>query len=195
MISQIPIVIEQTAQGERSYDIFARLMKERIIFIGRQIDDYMASVVVAQMLFLAGDDPEKDISLYINSPGGYIHAGIAIYDTMQYIRCPIQTICMGMAASMAAVLLSAGTKGKRYALPNARTLIHQPMGGIQGQATDMEIQTKEILKARAKLDEILAFHTGQPIEKIAADTERNFFMSAEESKEYGLIDEIIKKQK
>jgi ATP-dependent Clp protease protease subunit len=170
-------------------------MKERIIFIGRQIDDYMASVVVAQMLFLAGDDPEKDISLYINSPGGYIHAGIAIYDTMQYIRCPIQTICMGMAASMAAVLLSAGTKGKRYALPNARTLIHQPMGGIQGQATDMEIQTKEILKARAKLDEILAFHTGQPIEKIAADTERNFFMSAEESKEYGLIDEIIKKQK
>jgi ATP-dependent Clp protease protease subunit len=195
MISQIPIVIEQTAQGERSYDIFARLMKERIIFVGRQIDDYLASVVVAQLLFLEADDPEKDISLYINSPGGFIHSGLAIYDTMQYIRCDIQTICMGMAASMSAVLLAAGTKGKRYALPNARTLIHQPMGGIQGQATDMEIQTKEILRARERLNEILAFHTGQPIEQIIKDTDRNFFMSAEESKEYGLIDEIIKKKK
>jgi len=195
MISQIPIVIEQTAQGERSYDIFARLMKERIIFIGRQIDDYLASVVVAQLLFLAADDPEKDISLYINSPGGYVHAGLAIYDTMQYVPCIVQTTCMGMAASMAAVLLAAGTTGKRFALPNARTLIHQPMGGIQGQATDMEIQTKEILKTRERINEIIAKHTNQPVEKIAHDTERNFFMSAEESKEYGLIDEIIKKHK
>lgn len=195
MINQIPIVIEQTAQGERSYDIFARLMKERIIFIGRQIDDYLASVVTAQLLFLDADDPEKDISLYINSPGGYVHAGLAIYDTMQYCRCNVRTICMGMAASMAAVLLSAGTPGKRLALPNARTLIHQPMGGIQGQATDMEIHTREILKTREKLNEILAFHTGQPIEKIIKDTDRNFFMSAEESKEYGLIDEIVMKKK
>lgn len=195
MISQIPIVIEQTAQGERSYDIFARLMKERIIFIGRQIDDYLASVVVAQLLFLEADDPEKDISLYINSPGGYVHAGLAIYDTMQYIRCDVQTICMGMAASMAAVLLAAGTPKKRFALPNAKTLIHQPMGGIQGQATDMEIHTKEILKTRERLNGILAMHTGQPIEKIAQDTDRNYFMSAEESKEYGLIDESILKKK
>ncbi|NQS97600.1 MAG: ATP-dependent Clp endopeptidase proteolytic subunit ClpP [candidate division Zixibacteria bacterium] len=195
MINQIPIVIEQTAQGERSYDIFARLMKERIIFIGRQIDDYLASVVVAQMLFLAADEPEKDISLYINSPGGFVHAGLAVYDTMQYIRCDVQTMCMGMAASMAALLLTAGTKGKRFVLPNARTLIHQPMGGIQGPATDMEIQTKEILKTRERLNIILANHTGQPVEKIAKDTDRNFFMSAEESKEYGLVDEIITKKK
>ena len=195
MISQIPIVIEQTSQGERSYDIFARLMKERIIFIGRQIDDYLASVVVAQLLFLEADDPEKDISLYINSPGGYVHAGLAIYDTMQYIRCDIQTICMGMSASMAAVLLSAGSPKKRFALPNARTLIHQPMGGIQGQATDLEIHTKEILKTRERLNVILAKHTGQDIETIAKDTDRNFFMSADESKEYGLIDEIIMKKK
>ena len=195
MIDQIPYVIEQTAQGERSYDIFARLMKERIIFIGRQIDDYLASIVVAQLLFLDADDPEKDISLYINSPGGYVHAGLAIYDTMQYIRSDIQTICMGMAASMAAVLLAAGTPTKRFALQNARTLIHQPMGGIQGQATDMEIQTKEILKTRERLNEIIARHTGQPVDRISHDTDRNFFMSAEESKEYGLIDEIIKKKK
>ena len=195
MISQIPIVIEQTAQGERSYDIFARLMKERIIFIGRQIDDYLASVVVAQLLFLEADDPEKDISLYITSPGGYVHAGLAIYDTMQYIRCDVQTICMGMAASMAAVLLASGTPKKRFALPNAKTLIHQPMGGIQGQATDLEIHTKEILKTRERLNGILAKHTGQPIEKIAQDTDRNYFMSAEESKEYGLIDESILKKK
>jgi len=195
MIDQIPYVIEQTAQGERSYDIFARLMKERIIFIGRQIDDYLASIVVAQLLFLDADDPEKDISLYINSPGGYVHAGLAIYDTMQYIRSDIQTICMGMAASMAAVLLAAGTPNKRFALQNARTLIHQPMGGIQGQATDMEIHTKEILKTRERLNEIIAKHTGQPPDRIAHDTDRNFFMSAEESKEYGLIDEIIRKKK
>ena len=195
MISQIPIVIEQTAQGERSYDIFARLMKERIIFIGRQIDDYLASVVVAQLLFLDADDPEKDISLYINSPGGYVHAGLAIYDTMQHIRCDVQTICMGMSASMAAVLLAAGTPKKRFALPNSRTLIHQPMGGIQGQATDMEIHTKEIIKTRERLNAILANHTGQPIERIAKDTDRNYFMSAEESKEYGLIDETILKKK
>jgi ATP-dependent Clp protease, protease subunit len=195
MINQIPIVIEQTAQGERSYDIFARLMKERIIFIGRQIDDYLASIVTAQLLFLDADDPEKDLSLYINSPGGYVHAGLAIYDTMQYCRCNIRTICMGMAASMAAVLLAAGTPGKRFALPNARTLIHQPMGGIQGQATDMEIHTREILKTREKLNEILAKHTGQPIDKIQKDTDRNFFMSAEEAKEYGLIDDIIMKKK
>ena len=195
MINQIPIVIEQTAQGERSYDIFARLMKERIIFIGRQIDDYLASVVVAQMLFLAADEPEKDISLYINSPGGFVHAGLAVYDTMQYIRCDIQTICMGMAASMAALLLTAGTKGKRFVLPNARTLIHQPMGGIQGAAADMEIHTKEILNTRERLNIILANHTGQPMEKIVKDTDRNFFMSAQESKDYGLVDEIIIKKK
>lgn len=194
-ISQIPIVIEQTAQGERSYDIFARLMKERIIFIGRSIDDYLASVVVAQLLFLDADDPEKDISLYINSPGGYVHAGLALYDTMQYTKCDIQTICLGMSASMAAVLLAAGTPGKRSALPNARLLIHQPMGGIQGQATDIEIQTKEILKTRERINEILAKHTGQPISKIKKDTDRNYFLSAEEAKKYGLIDEIIMKKK
>ncbi len=194
-ISQIPIVIEQTAQGERSYDIFARLMKERIIFIGRSIDDYLASVVVAQLLFLDADDPEKDISLYINSPGGYVHAGMAIYDTMQYIKCDIQTICLGMAASMSAVLLAAGSDGKRSALPNSKVLIHQPMGGIQGQATDMEIHTKEILKTRGRLNEILAKHTGQPIKRIAKDTERNYFLSAEQAKDYGLIDEIIMKKK
>jgi ATP-dependent Clp protease protease subunit len=195
MINQIPIVIEQTAQGERSYDIFARLMKERIIFIGRAIDDYLSSVVVAQMLFLAADDPEKDINLYINSPGGMVHAGLAIYDTMQFIECDIQTISMGMSASMAAVLLAAGTKGKRSALPNARVLIHQPMGGIQGQATDMEIHTKEILRTRERLNDILAHHTGQPIEKIQKDTDRNYFLSPDEAKEYGLIDEIIHRKK
>lgn len=195
MINQIPIVIEQTAQGERSYDIFARLMKERIIFIGRQIDDYLASVVVAQLLFLDADDPEKDVSLYINSPGGYVHAGMAIYDTMQYLKCDIQTICMGMAASMAALLLSAGTKGKRSALPNSRILIHQPMGGIQGQASDMKIHTEEILKTRERLNKILAETTGQKIEKIEKDTDRNYFLSADEAKEYGIIDEIIVKKK
>jgi ATP-dependent Clp protease protease subunit len=195
MISQIPIVIEQTAQGERSYDIFARLMKERIIFIGRQIDDYLASVVVAQLLFLEADDPEKDISLYINSPGGFVHSGLAVYDTLQYIKSDVQTICMGMAASMAALLLAAGTKGKRYALPNSRVLIHQPMGGIQGQATDMEIQTREIIRIKERLNEILAKHTGQPIDRIAKDTDRNYFLSVEEAKEYGLIDEIIVKKK
>ena len=195
MLNQIPIVIEQTAQGERSYDIFARLMKERIIFIGRQIDDYVASVVVAQLLFLEADDPEKDISLYINCPGGYVHAGLAIYDTLQYVKCDVQTICMGMAASMAAVLLAAGTKGKRSALPNSRMLIHQPMGGIQGPASDMEIHTKEILKTRERLNEILAKHTGQDIKKISIDTDRNYFLSPQEAKEYGLIDEIIVKKK
>jgi ATP-dependent Clp protease protease subunit len=188
-------VIEQTAQGERSYDIFARLMKERIIFIGRQIDDYLASVVVAQLLFLEADDPEKDISLYINSPGGFVHSGLAVYDTLQYIKSDVQTICMGMAASMAALLLAAGTKGKRYALPNSRVLIHQPMGGIQGQATDMEIQTREIIRIKERLNEILAKHTGQPIDRIAKDTDRNYFLSVEEAKEYGLIDEIIVKKK
>ena len=195
MINQIPIVIEQTAQGERSYDIFARLMKERIIFIGRQIDDYLASVVVAQLLFLDADDPEKDVSLYINSPGGYVHAGLAIYDTMQYLKCDVQTICMGMAASMAAVLLSAGSKGKRSTLPNSRILIHQPMGGIQGQASDMKIHTEEILKTRERLNKILADTTGQKIEKIEKDTDRNYFLSADEAKEYGIIDEIITKKK
>ena len=195
MISQIPIVIEQTAQGERSYDIFARLMKERIIFIGRQIDDYLASVVVAQLLFLDADDPGKDISLYVNSPGGYVHAGLAIYDTIQYVKCDVQTICMGMAASMAAILLASGTKGKRSTLPNSRILLHQPMGGIQGPATDMKIHTEEILKTRQRLNEILAKHTGQAIERIDKDTDRNYFLSAEEAKEYGIIDEIIVKNK
>ena len=195
MLNQIPIVIEQTAQGERSYDIFARLMKERIIFVGRAIDDYTASVVVAQLLFLAADDPDKDIYLYINSPGGHVHAGLAIYDTMQYVNPNVATICMGMAASMSTILLAAGAEGKRSALPNSRMMIHQPMGGIQGQATDMEIHTKEILRTRDRLNEILAKHTNQPIEKISKDTDRNFFMSAEESREYGIIDEVIIQKK
>jgi ATP-dependent Clp protease protease subunit len=187
----VPIVVEQTGRGERAYDIFSRLLKERIIFIGTAIDDTVASLSIAQMLFLEAEDPEKDISIYINSPGGYVTAGLAIYDTMQHVKPDIVTYCMGQAASMGAVLLAAGTKGKRYSLPHARVMIHQPMGGAQGQATDLEIATKEILVTRQKLNDILAHHSGQKIEKIAVDTDRNFFMSASEAKEYGIIDEVI----
>ncbi len=187
----IPYVIEQSERGERAYDIYSRLLKDRIIFIGSPIDDHVANTVIAQMLFLESEDPEKDINLYINTPGGIVSAGLAIYDTMQYITPPITTICIGQAASMGAVLLAAGAKGKRYALPNARIMIHQPSGGAQGQATDISIAAREILRIRERLNEILAKHTGQPIEKIQQDSERDFFLSAEEAVEYGLIDRVI----
>lgn len=187
----VPIVVEQTGRGERAYDIFSRLLKERIIFLGSAIDDNVASLCIAQMLFLEAEDPEKDISIYINSPGGYVSAGLAIYDTMQHVKPDIVTYCMGQASSMGAIILAAGKKGKRFALPHARVMIHQPLGGAQGQATDIEIHTREILIIREKLNEILAYHTGQPIEKIAKDTDRNFFMSAEDAKAYGIIDEVI----
>ena len=187
----IPMVIEQTTRGERSYDIYSRLLKDRIIFLGAPIDDVFANVVIAQLLFLEAEDPEKDINLYINSPGGSVTAGLGIYDTMQYVRSPITTICLGQAASMGALLLCAGSKGKRYALPNARVMIHQPMGGFQGQATEIDIHAREILKIRERLNDILVKHTGQALEKIERDTERDYFMSAEETKAYGLIDEVI----
>lgn len=187
----IPMVIEQTNRGERSYDIYSRLLKDRIIFLGAPIDDIFANVVIAQLLFLEAEDPEKDISLYINSPGGSVTAGLGIYDTMQYVKPPISTICLGQAASMGAFLLAGGAKGKRYSLPNARVMIHQPMGGIQGQATEIDIQAKEILKIRERLNQILSQHSGQPLEKIAQDTERDYFMSGTEAKEYGIIDEVI----
>ncbi|MCA9463123.1 MAG: ATP-dependent Clp endopeptidase proteolytic subunit ClpP [Nitrospira sp.] len=187
----IPMVIEQTNRGERAYDIYSRLLKDRIIFLGAPIDDVFANVIIAQLLFLEAEDPEKDIHLYVNSPGGSVTAGLGIYDTMQYVKCPITTICLGQAASMGAFLLTAGTKGKRFALPNARVMIHQPMGGFQGQATEIDIHAREILKIREKLNQIMAQHTGQPLEKIAQDTERDYFMSADEAKAYGLIDEVI----
>ena len=187
----VPVVVEQTGRGERAYDIFSRLLKERIIFIGSAIDDNVASLVIAQMLFLEADDPDKDISIYINSPGGYVTAGLAIYDTMQHVKPDVVTYCMGQASSMGAVLLGAGAKGKRLALPHARIMIHQPLGGAQGQASDIEIQSREILYTREKLNIILATHTGQTVAKIAKDTDRNFFMSAEDSRKYGLIDEVI----
>jgi ATP-dependent Clp protease protease subunit len=190
----IPIVIEQSPRGERAYDIYSRLLKERIVFLGGVVDDEIASLIIAQLLFLEAEDPKRDITLYINSPGGMVTAGLAIYDTMQYIRPDVSTLCLGQAASMGAMLLAAGAKGKRYTLPNARILIHQPMGGFKGQATDIDIHAKEILRLRQKLDEILAAHTGQPIEKIQEDTERDFFMSGEEAVEYGLIDEVIVKR-
>lgn len=187
----VPIVIEQTTRGERAYDIYSRLLKDRIVFIGAPIDDVFANLIIAQLLFLEAEDPEKDINLYINSPGGSVSAGLGIYDTMQYVRPPITSICLGQAASMGALLLAAGTKGKRYALPNARIMIHQPMGGFQGQATEIDIHAREILRIRERLNEILSHHTGQPLEKIARDTERDYFMSGEEAKTYGLIDEVI----
>jgi ATP-dependent Clp protease, protease subunit len=187
----VPIVIETTNRGERAYDIYSRLLKDRIIFLGAPIDDIFANLVIAQLLFLEAEDPEKDINLYVNSPGGSVTAGLGIYDTMQYVKPPINTICLGQAASMGAFLLTAGTKGKRFALPNARVMIHQPMGGFQGQATEIDIHAREILKIRERLNEIMAKHTGQPLEKIAQDTERDYFMSAEEAKRYGLIDEVI----
>lgn len=190
----VPIVVEQSGRGERSYDIYSRLLKDRIIFLGTAIDDTVANLVVAQLLFLESEDPDKDISIYINSPGGSVTAGLAIYDTMQYIKPDVSTICIGMAASMGAVLLTAGARGKRIALPNSRIMIHQPMGGMQGQASDIEIHAKEILKTRAKLNEILAKHTGQPLEKIEADTDRDFYMSAEEAQQYGIVDKIIEKR-
>lgn len=187
----IPIVIEQTGRGERAFDIYSRLLKERIIFLGTSIDDHVANLVIAQLLFLEAEDPDKEIMLYINSPGGLVTAGLAIYDTMQYVKPDICTICVGQAASMAAVLLAAGTPGKRYALFNSRIMLHQPIGAFQGQATEVEIQAREILRLREILNEILAKHTGQPKEKIKLDTERDFYMSAQEAKEYGIIDKIL----
>ncbi|MCL6635509.1 MAG: ATP-dependent Clp endopeptidase proteolytic subunit ClpP [Peptococcaceae bacterium] len=187
----VPIVVEQTNRGERAYDIYSRLLKDRIVLIGGPIDDNVANLVVAQLLFLEAEDPEKDIQIYINSPGGVVTAGMAIYDTMQYVRPAVSTICIGQAASMGSVLLAAGTKGKRYALPYARIMIHQIMGGVQGQATDIEIQAKEILRMKEALNEILSKHTGQPLEKVTQDAERDFFMSARQAKEYGIIDEVF----
>ncbi len=192
----VPMVIEQTGRGERAYDIYSRLLKERIIFIGSPIDDVVANVVIAQLLFLEAEDPEKDIQLYINSPGGIVSSGLAIYDTMQYIRAKVSTICMGMAASLAALLLGAGEKGKRYALPHSRIMIHQPeVSGISGQATDIEIHAREIIRLKEKLNEIFSKHTGQSVERIAKDSDRNFFMSPYEAKEYGIIDEVYEKRK
>jgi len=190
----IPIVVEQTSRGERAYDIYSRLLKDRIIFIGTPIDDYVANLVIAQLLFLEAEDPDKDIHLYLNSPGGLVTAGLAIYDTMEYIKPRISTLCMGQAASMAAVLLAAGDPGKRFALPHSRILIHQLMGGVQGQATDIAIHSKEILRMKDEINQILARHTRQPIEKIEKDSERDFFMNGEQAKEYGLIDEVIFKK-
>ncbi|MCL4546664.1 MAG: ATP-dependent Clp endopeptidase proteolytic subunit ClpP [Deltaproteobacteria bacterium] len=193
-MSLIPMVVEQTHRGERAYDIYSRLLKDRIIFIGEAIDDTFANLIIAQLLFLESEDPEKDISIYINSPGGVITSGLAIYDTMQYIRPDVSTLCMGQAASMGAVLLAAGTKGKRFALPHARIMIHQPSGGFQGQATDIDIQAREILRMREELNSILSFHTSQSIEKIKEDAERDFYMSGTQSVEYGIIDKVVEKK-
>jgi ATP-dependent Clp protease protease subunit len=187
-----PYVIEQTPRGERALDIFSRLLKDRIIFLGTPIDDHVGNVIIAQLLFLQMDDPKKDINIYINSPGGYVTAGLAIYDTIQFLTCPVTTYCVGQAASMGAVLLAAGTKGKRFALPNSRIMIHQPSGGFQGQASDIHIQAQEILKTKARLNQILSHHTGQPVEKIEKDSDRDYFMSAEEAKAYGLVDDVVK---
>ncbi len=187
----VPIVVEQTGRGERSFDIYSRLLKERIIFLGTDVNEHVASLVIAQLLWLAAEDPEKDIQFYINSPGGYVSAGLAIYDTMQYVQPDISTICMGQAASMGALLLAAGAKGKRFALPHSRIMIHQPAGGAQGQASDIEIHAREILTLRERLNHILSKHTGQAIEQIEKDTDRNFFMSAEEAVKYGIVDEVL----
>jgi ATP-dependent Clp protease protease subunit len=192
--SVVPMVVEQSGRGERSFDIYSRLLRERIVFLGTQVDDAVADSLIAQMLFLDSEDPEKDIQIYINSPGGSVTAGMAIYDTMQQVRCDVVTICFGLAASMGAFLLSGGTKGKRMSLPSSRIMIHQPLGGAQGQAVDIEIQAKEILYHKRKLNELLAEHTGQPFERVEADTERDFFMSAQEAKDYGLIDQVITRQ-
>ena len=187
----IPMVVEQTGRGERAYDIFSRLLKDRIIFIGTGISDEVSNLVIAQLLFLQSEDAEKDINLYVNSPGGSVTAGLAIYDTIQFLKCPVTTYCVGQAASMGAVLLAAGTKGKRFALPNARIMIHQPWGGVQGQASDISIQAKEILRLRDRINEILASHTGKPLETISRDTDRDFFMSPQEAKDYGIVDDVI----
>ncbi len=194
-MASIPFVVEQTGRGERAYDIYSRLLKDRIIFIGTPIDDYIANLVIAQMIFLEGEDPDRDINLYIQSPGGVVSAGLAIYDTMQFVKCPVSTLCLGLAASMGALLLTAGATGKRYCLPNAKVMIHQPLGGAQGQASDIEIATREMLKTRDQLNVILAKHTGKPIDQIVKDTDRNHWMTAEESKAYGLVDEIIEKRR
>jgi len=190
----VPMVVEQTNRGERAYDIYSRLLKDRIVFIGGPIDDHVANLVIAQLLFLESEDPDKDIHLYINSPGGVVYSGLAIYDTMQYIRPDVSTICVGMAASMAALLLSAGTKGKRFALPYSRIMIHQPLGGARGQASEIEIEAKEILRIKNTLNDILATHTGQPLERIERDTDRNFYMSSEEALEYGIIDGVLRER-
>ena len=187
----IPIVVEQSSRGERAYDIYSRLLRDRIIFLGTAINDDVANLIIAQLLFLEAEDPDKEINFYINSPGGLVTAGMAIYDTMQYIKSPVATLCMGQAASMAALLLAAGSSGKRFALPHARILIHQPLGGFQGQATDVDIQAREILRLREELNEIMARHTGQAIDRINRDTERDFYMSGDQAKEYGLIDDVI----
>lgn len=191
----VPTVIEQTGRGERAYDIYSRLLKDRIIFLGTPIDDTVANIIIAQLLFLQMEDPKKDINLYIHSPGGYVTAGMAIYDTMQFMTCDVATYCIGMAASMGAVLLAAGTKGKRFCLPNARIMIHQPSGGARGQASDISIQAKEILRLKKRLNEIMAFHTGQPVDRIDRDMERDNYMSAEDAKEYGIVDEVVKSRR
>lgn len=193
-MSLIPMVVEQSPRGERAFDIYSRLLKERIIFLGTGVNDDVANVIIAQLLFLEADDPDKDITFYINSPGGVVTAGLAIYDTMNYVKCDIATLCMGQAASMGAVLLAAGTPGKRYSLPNSRILIHQPMGGYQGQATDIDIHAKEIIRMRQDLNKILASHTGQKMTRIQKDTERDYFMSAVEAKKYGIIDKVLNKR-
>ncbi|NLH73250.1 MAG: ATP-dependent Clp endopeptidase proteolytic subunit ClpP [Verrucomicrobia bacterium] len=191
----IPMVVEQTGRGERGYDIYSRLLVDRIVFLGTPVDDMVSNVIIAQLLFLQMNDPKKDIHLYINSPGGSVTAGLAIYDTMQFLTCDVNTYCIGQAASMGAVLLAAGTKGKRFALPNARIMIHQPWGGVQGAATDISIQAKEILRLKDRLNEILAFHCNQSVENVARDTDRDRFMSAEEAKAYGIVDEVVKSRK
>ncbi|PLX86538.1 MAG: ATP-dependent Clp endopeptidase, proteolytic subunit ClpP [Desulfuromonas sp.] len=193
-MSLIPMVVEQTGRGERAYDIYSRLLKDRIIFVGGAIEDHMANLIIAQLLFLESEDPDKDIHLYVNSPGGVVTAGLAIYDTIQYLKAPVSTICVGQAASMGAVLLAAGSKGKRFALPNARVMIHQPLGGYQGQASDIKIHAEEILKMREALNRMLAEHTGRPLEQISVDTERDFFMDSEAAKKYGIIDDIIQRK-
>jgi ATP-dependent Clp protease, protease subunit len=190
----VPMVVEQSPRGERAYDIYSRLLKERIIFLGSGVNDDVANVIVAQLLFLEAENPEKDITFYVNSPGGSVTAGMSIYDTMQYVKCDIATLCMGQAASMGAFLLAAGTAGKRYSLPNSRIMIHQPMGGFQGQATDIDIQAREILRMKEELNRLLAHHTKRPLKKIAADTERDYFMSASEAQEYGIIDKVLTKR-
>jgi ATP-dependent Clp protease, protease subunit len=191
----IPMVVEQTGRGERGYDIYSRLLKDRIVFIGTPIDDNVANLIIAQMLYLQSEDPAKDINLYVNSPGGSVTAGMAIYDTMQFVKCDVTTYCVGQAASMGAVLLAAGTKGKRFALPNARIMIHQPWGGVQGAAADISVQAKEILRMRDRLNEILSLHTGKSIEVIAKDSDRDFFMSAAEARDYGLLDDVVKSRR
>ncbi len=194
-LNLVPMVVEQSSRGERAYDIYSRLLKDRVVFIVGPVEDHMANLVVAQLLFLESENPDKDINLYINSPGGVVSAGLAIYDTMQFIRCDVSTMCVGQAASMGAVLLAAGTKGKRYALPHSRVMIHQPLGGFQGQASDIEIHAREILKLRSQLNEVLAAHTGQSVDTIAVDTERDNFMDPEQALEYGLIDKVFENRK